>query len=107
MHFCLFNVILHSKNQFKTLSSVSYIASKEVAKRSDTVYHDIRLSSLSVYPFIRLSRHLFDIKTKTEHITEQYMNFVQHHVCLEAISLEEIRDKTKKKGGEEGEDVIM
>ena len=42
-----------------------------------------------------LSRHQLDIKTKTEHITKQYVNFVQYHVCPEAISLEETRDKTK------------
>ena len=30
--FCLFTVIPHSKNRFKTLSILSYIASKEVAK---------------------------------------------------------------------------
>ena len=42
-----------------------------------------------------LSRHPLDIKTKTEHITKQYVNFVQYHVCPEAISLEETRDKTK------------
>ena len=28
-------------------------------------------------------------------MTGQYVNFVQHHVCPEAISLEEIRNKTK------------
>ena len=33
-----------------------------------------------------LSPHLFDIKTKTDHITEEYVNFVQNHVCPEAIS---------------------
>ena len=41
------------------------------------------------------SRHPLDIKTRTENITEQYVNFVQHHVCPEAISLKEIRDETK------------
>ena len=34
---------------------------------------------------------------KTEHIAEQYVNLVQYHICPEAISLEEIRDKTKKR----------
>ena len=33
-----------------------------------------------------LSRHPFDIKRKTDNITEQYVNFVQNHVCPEAIS---------------------
>ena len=34
-----------------------------------------------------LSRHPFDIKTKTDKITEQYVNFVQNHACPEAILL--------------------
>ena len=34
-------------------------------------------------------------KTETDNITEQYVNFVQRHICTEAISLQEIRDKTK------------
>ena len=37
----------------------------------------------------------FDIKTKTNNITEEYVNFVQNNVCPEAISLQEIRYKTK------------
>ena len=42
-----------------------------------------------------VSRHPFDIKTKTDNITEKYMNFAQNNVCPEAISLQEIRDKIK------------
>ena len=42
-----------------------------------------------------LSRHPFDIKTKTGNKTEEYVNFVQNNTCPEAISLQEIRDKTK------------
>ena len=49
----------------------------------------------TVNPADFLSRHPFDIKTKTDNITEQYVNFVQNHACPEAISLQEIRDKTK------------
>ena len=49
----------------------------------------------TVNPANFLSRHPFDIKTKTDIITEQYVNFIQNHVCPEAISLQEIRDKTK------------
>ena len=49
----------------------------------------------TVNPADFLSRYPFEIKRKTEHITEQYVNFAQHLVCPEAISLEEIRDKTK------------
>ena len=58
---------------------------------------DLTISHIkgTVNPADFLSRHPFDIKTKTENTTEQYVNFVQHHVCPEAISLEEIRDKTK------------
>ena len=40
-----------------------------------------------------LSRHPFDITT--ENITEQYVNFLQHDVCPEAISVEEVKDKLK------------
>ena len=50
----------------------------------------------TVNPADFLLRHPFDIKTKSEYITGQYVNFFQHHVRPEAISLEEIRDKTKK-----------
>ena len=49
----------------------------------------------TVNPADFLSRHPFDIKTKTGNITEQYVNFVQHHVFPEAISSDEIRDKAK------------
>ena len=49
----------------------------------------------TVNPADFLSRHSFDIKTKTDNITEQYVNFVQNHACPETISLQEIRDKTK------------
>ena len=42
-----------------------------------------------------LSRLPFDIKTKTDNITEEFVNFVQNNVCLEAISIQEIQDKTK------------
>ena len=41
----------------------------------------------TVNPADFLSRHPFDIKTKTENITEEYVNFVENHVCPEAISL--------------------
>ena len=50
----------------------------------------------TVNPVDFLSRQPCDIKTKIVNITEQYRNFVQNHVCTEAISLQEIRDKTKK-----------
>ena len=43
----------------------------------------------TVNPADILPRHPFDIKAKTENIAEQYVNFVQHHICPEAISLEE------------------
>ena len=49
----------------------------------------------TVNPADFLSRHPFDIKTKTDKITEQNVNFVQNHACPEAILLQEIRDKTK------------
>ena len=49
----------------------------------------------TVNPADFLSRHPFDIKMKTGNITEQYVNFVQHHVFPEAISSDEIRDKAK------------
>ena len=49
----------------------------------------------TVNPADFMSRHPFDIKTKIDNITEQYVNFVQTHACPEAISLQEIRDKTK------------
>ena len=49
----------------------------------------------TVNPADFLSWRPLDIKTKTDNITEQYVNFVQHHVCREAISLQDIRDKTK------------
>ena len=39
----------------------------------------------TVNPADFLLKHPFEIKTKTEHITEQYVNFVQRHVCPEAI----------------------
>ena len=45
----------------------------------------------TVNPADFLSRHLLDIKTKTDNITEQYVNFVQNNVCLGAILLQEIR----------------
>ena len=32
-----------------------------------------------------LSRHLFDIKTKTDNIAEEYVSFFQNNVCQEAI----------------------
>ena len=51
----------------------------------------------TVNPADFLSRHPFDIKMKSGNITEEYMNFAQNHVCPEAISLQEIRDKTNKK----------
>ena len=41
----------------------------------------------TVNPADFLSRHSFDIKTKTDNITEQYVNFVQNHACPETISL--------------------
>ena len=41
----------------------------------------------TVNPADFLSRHPFDIKTKTENITEEYVNFVENHVCPEGISL--------------------
>ena len=49
----------------------------------------------TVNPADFLSRHPLDIKTKTDKITEQYVNFVQNHACPEAILLQEIRDKPK------------
>ena len=49
----------------------------------------------TVNPADFLSPHPFDIKTKTDNITEEYVNFVQNHVCREAISWQEIRDKAK------------
>ena len=49
----------------------------------------------TVNPADFLSRHPFDIKTKTDNITEQYVSFVQNNVCPETISLQDIRDKTK------------
>ena len=55
-----------------------------------------QLATLEVVnPADFLSRHPFDIKTKIDNITEQYVNFVQTHACPEAISLQDIRDKTK------------
>ena len=41
----------------------------------------------TVNPADFLSRHSFDIKTKTDNIIEEYVNFVQNNVCPEAILL--------------------
>ena len=35
----------------------------------------------TVNPADFLLRHPFDMKTKTDNITEKYVNFVQNHVC--------------------------
>ena len=49
----------------------------------------------TVNPADFLSQHPFDIKTKTDNITEVHVNFVQNNVCPGAISFQEIRDETK------------
>ena len=49
----------------------------------------------TVNPADFLSRHSYDIKTKTDNITEEHVNFVQNSVCPEAISWQQIQDKTK------------
>ena len=43
-----------------------------------------------------LSRHPFEINTKTDNIKKEYVNFVQNKVYPETFSLQEIRDKAKK-----------
>ena len=58
---------------------------------------DFKISHVkaTVTPADFLSRQPFDIKTKTDNMTKEYVSFIQNYVCPEAISLQGIRDKTK------------
>ena len=57
----------------------------------------LQLATVKIQLIQLISCHDINLtyKTKTDNITEQYVNFVQHDICPEAISLQEIRDKTK------------